>query len=164
MQIENAIKGSDIINNNTRNNSSTITNIYTSGIFISASIHTSAISIATPVYNKYNSNNELLGYWVGILNLHDILKSVKNLNLTDSERIVIFDQNGTIVTDSKNDYYETNTKLKHFEYLDKVSNVLDGEKGIKIESNNNIIKNSNSPTFFIYYPINIGSHYGVLYI
>ena len=53
---------------------------------------------------KINSNNnydELIGYWVGILNLKDIIKSIKNLNLKDNERIVILDQNGTIITDSK---------------------------------------------------------------
>ena len=63
---------------------------------------------------KINSNNnydELIGYWVGILNLKDIIKSIKNLNLKDNERIVIFDQNGTIVTDSKNDYYKNSTEL-----------------------------------------------------
>lgn len=160
----------NIINNNTENSlttAATTTNIYTSGIFISASIHTPAISIAAPVYKKYDTNysnnnhEELIGYWVGILNLHDIIKSVKNLNLKDNERIVIFDQNGTIVTDSKNNYYENSTKLKYFEYLDNVSNVLDGEKGVKVENNNN----GNLPTLLIYYPINTGSHYwGVVYM
>lgn len=164
----------NFINNNTEHNlTTTTTNIYTSGIFISASIHTPAISIATPVYKKfdanYSSNNnnnnheELIGYWVGILNFQDIIKSVTNLNLTDNERIVIFDQNGTIVTDSKNDYYENSTELKYFEYLDKVSNVLDGEKGVKAENDNN--NDDNLPTLLIYYPINTGSHYwGVVYM
>jgi hypothetical protein len=141
--------------NNNREHNLTITkttNIYTSGIFISASIHTPAISIATPVYKKFdtnyssnNSNNyeELIGYWVGIINLQDIIKNVKNLNLKDNERIVIFDQNGTIVTDSKNDYYENSTELKYFEYLDKVSNVLNGEKGVKAKNDNNNNNNDN---------------------
>ena len=159
----------NIINNNTGHNlTATTTNIYTSGIFISASIHTPAISIATPVYKKYDinySNNnydELIGYWVGILNLKDIIKSIKNLNLKDNERIVIFDQNGTIVTDSKNDYYKNSTELKYFEYLDKMSNVLDGEKGVKVQNNNN---NDNLPTLLVYYPIDTGSHYwGVIYM
>ena len=159
----------NIINNNTGHNltAATTTNTYTSGIFISASIHTPAISIVAPVYKKYdtnesnNNNEELLGYWVGILNLHDIIKSVKSLNLTDNERIVIFDQNGTIITDSKNNYYENSIELKYFEYLDKVSNVLNGEIGIKVENNNN----DNLPTLIIYYPINTGSHYwGIVYM
>ena len=50
----------------------------------------------------------------------------------------------------------------YFEYLDKVSNVLNGEIGIKVENNNN---NDNLPTFIIYYPINTGSHYwGIVYM
>ncbi|MGZ5547448.1 MAG: hypothetical protein ACXWFZ_05800 [Nitrososphaeraceae archaeon] len=114
---------------------------------------------------KINSNNnydELIGYWVGILNLENIIKSIKNLNLKDNERIVILDQNGTIVTDSKNDYYKNSTELKYFEYLDKMSNVLDGEKGVKVQNNNN---NDNLPTLLVYYPIDIGSHYwGVNYM
>lgn len=151
----------DIINNNTEHNLTTIlTNIYTSGIFISASIHTPAISIVTPVYKKYDTNNkELLGYWVAILNLHDITKRVKSLNLTDNERLVIFDQNGTIVTDSETPY-ENSTKIENFEYVSKVSNVLEGEVGIKVENND-----TDLPTLFIYYPINIGSHYwGIVYM
>lgn len=162
----------NIINNNTGHNltAAATTNTYTNGIIISASIHTPAISIAAPVFKKYdtndsnNNNDELLGYWVGILNLHDIIKSVKNLNLTDKEHIVIFDQNGTIVTDSKNNYYENSIELKYFEYLDKVSNVLNGEMGIKVENNNNN-NNDNLPTLIIYYPINTGSHYwGIVYM
>ncbi|MGI9011034.1 MAG: cache domain-containing protein [Nitrososphaeraceae archaeon] len=159
----------NIINNNTGHNlTATTTNMYTSRIFISASIHTPAISISTPVYKKYDTNysnnnyDELIGYWVGILNLKDIIKSIKNLNLKDNERIVIFDQNGTIVTDSKNDYYKNSTELKYFEYLDKMSNVLDGEKGVKVQNNNN---NDNLPTLLVYYLIDIGSHYwGVIYM
>jgi len=42
----------NIINNNREYNLATTTNTYTSGIFISASIHTPAISITTPVYKK----------------------------------------------------------------------------------------------------------------
>ena len=52
-------------------------------------------------------------------------------------------------------------QLKYFEYLDKVSNVLNGEIGIKVENNNN----DNLPTLIIYYPINTGSHYwGIVYM
>ena len=50
-------------------------------------------------------------------------------------------------------------QLKYFEYLDKVSNVLNGEIGIKVDSNNNNNNNDNLPTLIIYYPINTGSHY-----
>ena len=158
----------NLVKNNIEHNNVTVTDIYTSGIFISASTHTPAIAIATPVYKKYdysnnNDNHEpiIIGYWVGILNLDDLIKNVKNLNLADNERLVIFDQNGTIVTDSKNNYYENTTKLQYFEYVDKVSTVLNGEKGV-VEIKNN---NDNLPTILMYYPINSGSYYwGVVYM
>lgn len=144
-------------------------NIYTSGIFISASIHTPAIAIATPVYKDdgnddsfdiNNDNKDLIGYWVGILNLNDIVKSVKGLMLKDNERVVIFDHNGTIVADSKHDYYENSTELRYFD-LDKIGTVLMGEKRVIIENNTNHY----SPSLSIYYPAYTGSHYwGIVYI
>ena len=43
-----------------------------------------------------------------------------------------------------------------------MSNVLDGEKGVKVQNNNN---NDNLPTLLVYYPIDTGSHYwGVIYM
>src|SRR5918994_2014943 len=49
----------NIINNNTGHNltAAATTNTYTNGIFISASIHTPAISIAAPVFKKYDTND-----------------------------------------------------------------------------------------------------------
>jgi hypothetical protein len=79
---------------------------YISAIFMSASIHAPVIAIATPVYALQNNNdntisskktaNKLIsGYWVGMVDLSSIQESIKNLNLTNNERIVVVDHNGT---------------------------------------------------------------------
>jgi hypothetical protein len=77
---------------------------------MSASIHAPAIAIATPVYALQDNNNTtnskatnshklISGYWVGILDLRDIQGSIKNLDLTNDERIVVVDHNGTAIVD-----------------------------------------------------------------
>ncbi|MGD1835134.1 MAG: cache domain-containing protein [Nitrososphaeraceae archaeon] len=130
---------------------------YVSGIFISASIHKPAISIAVPVHN--NEKNKIIGYWVGILNLHDLTDNINNLYLNKNDYISIFDQNGTIIADSRKGLFSQNkTQINQFNDLDSVREVLDGKKGIKIENVNNFSK------LFIYHPINTGSHYwGITY-
>jgi hypothetical protein len=67
---------------------------------MSASIHAPAIVIATPVFALPSNNNTnikttkvISGYWVGIMDLPSIQGSIKNLNLTNNERIVVVDHN-----------------------------------------------------------------------
>ena len=132
---------------------------YVSGIFISASIHKPATSIVVPVHD-HNEKNKIIGYWIGILNLNNLNDIINNLSLNKNEYISIFDQNGTIISDSRKDLFsqKNKTQLKQFNYLDSVKDVLDGKKGKKIENFNN------SSKFFIYHPINTGSHYwGITY-
>jgi hypothetical protein len=70
---------------------------------MSASIRTPAIAIATPVYALQDNNTSkttdkvISGYWVGILDLSSIQESIKNLSLTNNERIIVVDHNGTAI-------------------------------------------------------------------
>src|SRR5918911_2747900 len=78
-------------------------NTYISSIFMSASIHAPEIAIATPVYALPSNNTNIKtakvisGYWVGIIDLPSIQASIKDLNLTNNERIIVVDHNGTAI-------------------------------------------------------------------
>jgi hypothetical protein len=125
-------------------------NTYISAVFMSASIHVPATAIATPVYGHQDNNNDttntsktrnkLSGYWVGILDLHSIQQSIKNLNLTKDERIVVVDHNGTAIVDyspsSSSSAANNNTKLEDFSYLDSVKAVRKGNAGSIFETVN----------------------------
>jgi len=125
-------------------------NTYISAVFMSASIHVPATAIATPVYGHQNNNNDttntsktrnkLSGYWVGILDLHSIQQSIKNLNLTKDERIVVVDHNGTAIVDyspsPSSSTANNNTKLEDFSYLDSVKAVRKGNAGSIFETVN----------------------------
>ena len=125
-------------------------NTYISAVFMSASIHVPATAIATPVYGHQNNNNDttntsktrnkLSGYWVGILDLHSIQQSIKNLNLTKDERIVVVDHNGTAIVDyspsPSSSAANNNTKLEDFSYLDSVKAVRKGNAGSIFETVN----------------------------
>jgi hypothetical protein len=82
--------------------------VYTSPVFISASIHLPATAIAVPVYSTGNNDNKnssdksntLLGYWVGIVDLNSVNESIKGIDLGNSEQIIIVDHNGNALVDS----------------------------------------------------------------
>ena len=117
---------------------------------MSASIHASAIAIATPVYalqdnnnttNK-NTNKVISGYWVGILDLPSIQESIKNLNLTNDERIVVVDHSGTAIVNyspsspsAANNNNISSTKLQDFSYLNSVKAVRNGNAILGSSSN-----------------------------
>ena len=83
-------------------------NTYISAVFMSASIHRPATAIAIPVYNlqdntatsKTKTNKHISGYWVGIVDLRSIQQSIRNLNFTNGERVLVVDHNGTAIVDS----------------------------------------------------------------
>jgi hypothetical protein len=130
-------------------------NTYISSIFMSASIHAPAIAIATPVYALQDNNNTsnskatnshklISGYWVGILDLRDIQGSIKNLDLTNDERIVVADHNGTAIIDyspsssaaANNNNNISSPKLENFGYLNSVKAVTKGNAGSTFETVN----------------------------
>jgi hypothetical protein len=69
---------------------------YISSVFISASIHAPAIAIAVPVYGD-ESKTTALGYWVGIVNIEKVWKSIIDKFVPDSEELIVFDDKGVIV-------------------------------------------------------------------
>ena len=123
-------------------------NTYISSIFMSASIHAPAIAIATPVYALPSNNTNIKtakvisGYWVGIIDLPSIQGSIKNLNLTNNERIIVVDHNGTAIVNYSpsssaaiNNTISSN-KLQDFSYLSSVKAVRNGNAGSTFETVN----------------------------
>ena len=119
---------------------------------MSASIHAPAIAIAIPVYALQDNNNTtaskttnkvISGYWVGVLDLPSIQESIKNLNLTNNERIVVVDHNGIAIVNyspsaanNNNDNNISSTKLENFGYLNSVKAVRNGNAGSTFETVN----------------------------
>jgi hypothetical protein len=145
---------------------------YISSVFMSASIHAPAIAIATPVYalqdnNSITANKAISGYWVGILDLPSIQESIKNLNLTNNERIVVVDHNGTAIVNyspsspsaANNNNNISSTKLENFGYLNSVKAVRNGNAGSTFEIVNG------TKILSIYQPIQLGDRFlGVVLI
>ena len=143
---------------------------------MSASIHAPAIAIATPVYalqdnntaitnSKICNNHKVIsGYWVEILDLRSIQGSIKDLNLTNDERLVVVDHNGTAIVDyspsssaANNDI--SSTKLEDFSYLNGVKEVRKGNAGSTFETVNG------TKMLSIYQPIQLGNRFwGVILI
>jgi hypothetical protein len=146
---------------------------YISAVFMSASIHAPAIAIATPVYALQDNNNNnntagkttnkvISGYWVGILDLPSIQESMKNLNLSNSERIVVVDHNGTAIVNyspssasaaNNNNNNVYSTKLENFGYLNSVKAVRKGNAGSIFETVNG------TKMLSIYQPIQLGNRF-----
>jgi hypothetical protein len=142
---------------------------YISAVFMSASIHAPAIAIATPVYalqdnnttnNKATNSHKLIsGYWVGILDLPSIQRSIKNLNLTNDERIVVVDQNGTAIVDyspsssAANNNNISSAKLEDLGYLNSVKEVRKGNAGSTFETVNG------TKILSIYQPIELDNRF-----
>lgn len=139
---------------------------YISSVFMSASINKPAIGIAVPVYdiNWKASKPSLLGYWVGILTLDKVQKIIDSLALTNSQRIIVFDHNGTALLDSSFDHStksNNNNKknLTSFYNLAGVKNALTGKNGIVTDITNG------TKTLSLYRPIDAHSHtWGIIFL
>jgi len=140
---------------------------YISSVFMSASIRAPAIAIATPVYSLQDNNNTsskttnkvISGYWVGILDLPSIQESIKNLNLTNNERILVVDHNGTAIVNyspsssAANNNNISSTKLQDFSYLNSVKTIRNGNAGSTFETVNS------TKILSIYQPIQLGNRF-----
>jgi hypothetical protein len=124
-------------------------NTYISAVFMSASIHRPATAIAIPVYNLQDNttssktNKHISGYWVGIVDLRSIQQSIRNLNFTNGERVLVVDHNSTAIVDSLHCSSVNNAnnnlsspKLKDFRYLSSVKAVTNGNAGSIIDTVN----------------------------
>jgi len=147
-------------------------NTYISAVFMSASIHRPATAIAIPVYNLQDdtttskTNKHISGYWVGIVDLRSIYQSIRNLNFTNGERVLVIDHNGTALVDSlpssavNNNYNNkdlSSPELKDFNYLSSVKAVTKGNAGSIFETVNG------TKVLAIYQPIKMGNRsWGVI--
>lgn len=138
---------------------------YISSVFMSDSINKPAIGIAVPVYDKNwkASKSSLLGYWVGILTLDKVQKIIDSLALTNSQRIIVFDHNGTVLIDSSiDDSTKSNSNKKNLTFFDNlagVKNALAGKNGIVTDTING------TKALSLYRPIDAHSHtWGILFL
>ena len=67
---------------------------YISSVFLSASTRAPATAIAVPVYQD-NSKMKLVGYWVGIINIGPLWKTIKDHFLTADQDLNVVDHEGT---------------------------------------------------------------------
>lgn len=94
---------------------STLNRTYVSSVFTSASIHVPATAIAVPVYS--DTNNSLLGYWVGIINLENIDKQIQSLHDKNNTYFIVLDHHGKALINSKNNFTNllvNDTDLQNF--------------------------------------------------
>jgi hypothetical protein len=63
-------------------------------VFLSASTRAPATAIALPVYQD-DSKTKLVGYWVGIINIGPLWKTIKDEYLSESQELNVIDHNGT---------------------------------------------------------------------
>ncbi len=134
---------------------------YISESFLSASLRVPATAIAVPVFsNPDNKTEQLIGYWVGILNLDKIQQNLRHLTLDKTDRIIIFDHNGTAIVDTQDFYSNSNStkQPKSFKDIESIKRTLDGQRGALIETLNGI------RVLSVYEPIKAGSHsWGIVY-
>ena len=84
---------------------------YISAVFLSASTRAPATAIALPVYQD-DSNIKLMGYWVGIINIGPLWKTIKDGYIPADEELNVIDHEGTEIFNSgKYNYTEIHELL-----------------------------------------------------
>jgi len=119
---------------------------YISSVFLSASTRAPATAIAVPVYHD-NSKINLVGYWVGIINIGPLWKTIKDHFLTADQDLNIVDHEGTEMFNSGKFNYTDIRSAPSFKENDNVT-VIDSA-AIKILEGDIIA---------ISYPMRIHSH------
>ena len=109
-------------------------NTYLSDVIISAALGRPQANIAVPMYPE--NNGTLVGLWAGGLNLTSLSESLQSLNLTnndiDDERIVIVDQQGQKIVDSRSQSLllgPNSTVNESFGDLQSFRNAINGQSG-----------------------------------
>lgn len=100
---------------------------YVSSVFMSAAIHEPAIAVAVPVQGE----SETIGYWVAIINLDEVERSLKD-SVTGA-RVIFVDHNGLEIADSARDNVVPRTQLQSFSDLQSVKEALAGKSGSMTE-------------------------------
>jgi Cache domain len=127
--------------NQTRNNfafrdyfrGAMITNdTYLGDIITSTASGLKQVVIAVPVHSESNGNIE--GIWVGAIDLDLLNRELQSFNLSDNQRVVYVDSNGTKIADSdKNMASNTN---ETFSSLRSFQNAIVGKSGSIMEEAN----------------------------
>lgn len=98
---------------------------YVSSVFMSAAIRAPAIAVAVPVFTE----DEVVGYWVAIVDLGDFTSRLAEF--AGESRILLVDHNATEVADTERTTQLT--ELRSFASLQSVQKALAGEDGTLVE-------------------------------
>ena len=121
---------------------------YISSVFFSASTRAPATAIALPVYQD-DSSIELIGYWVGIINIGTLWKNIKDDYLPGAQELNVIDPEGTEMFKSgKYNYTEIQSAPSFYEN-GNVTMIYKDSATIRILEGNVVA---------ISYPIHIRSH------
>lgn len=121
---------------------------YISSVFLSASTRAPATAIALPVYQDDNKIN-LVGYWVGIINIGTLWKTIMNDNVLEGQGLIAIDHDGTEIFNSgKYNYTEIQSAPSFYENANATTNDRDAPT-IRILKDNIVA---------VSYPIQIRSH------
>jgi hypothetical protein len=117
-------------------------------VFFSASTRAAATAIALPVYQD-DSSIELIGYWVGIINIGPLWKNIKDDYLPGAQELNVIDHEGTEMFNSgKYNYTEIQSAPSFYEN-GNVTMIYKDSATIRILEGNVVA---------ISYPIHIRSH------
>lgn len=121
---------------------------YISSVFFSASTRAPATAIALPVYQD-DSSIKLLGYWVGIINIEPLWKTIKDDYLLGGQELNVIDHEGTEMFNSgKYNYTEIQSAPSFYE----------NSNATMIDKDSAIIRILDGNIIAICYPIHIRSH------
>lgn len=121
---------------------------YISSVFLSASTRAPATAIALPVYQD-DSKTKLVGYWVGIINIGPLWKTIKDEYLSESQELNVIDHNGTEMF---------NTGKYNYTVIHSSPSFYENGNATTIDRNNATIRILAGHVMAISYPIHIGSH------
>jgi cache domain-containing protein len=121
---------------------------YISSVFLSASTRAPATAIAVPVYLD-DSKIKLVGYWVGIINIGPLWKTIKDHFLTADQDLNVVDHEGTEMFNSGKYNY---TEIQSAPSLNENGNAT------VIDSDNATIRILGGDIIAISYPMHIHSH------
>lgn len=102
---------------------------YLGDVIISAASGLPQAEIAVPLY--FPNNHSLVGVWTGAIDFDLLQEGLQSLDLTQNERVIFVDSNGTKVADSDKEL-ATNTR-ESFSDLKSFRNALNGQVGSIIE-------------------------------
>jgi cache domain-containing protein len=90
--------------------------------------------IAVPVHSEGDDGNLIEGVWVGAIDLGRLNGELQSFNLSDNQRIVYVDSNGTKIADSDKELASNNNET--FSGLSSFLNAIAGKSGLVAEEVN----------------------------